>query len=107
MLFFKVSLVAGVAAGIIGGSILVLVWEKWLRAKNYGWALSNIFWTYILIYYTVTFIGGLVLHIGEFKSISDPKLWQLVISVRAEAIRHQKASGDGSQKAEQPWRRQT
>ncbi len=81
ILFFKTSLVSGVAAGIIGGSIMVFVWEKWLRTKNYGWALSSIFWTYILLYLIVHLISGLFLHSREFNlSISDPELWQLVIS---------------------------
>jgi len=78
MLFFKTSLVSGVAAGIIGGSIMVLVWEKWLRTKNYGWALSSIFWTYILVFLIVHLITGLFLH--SRLSISDPKLWHLVFS---------------------------
>ncbi len=80
MLWFKVSLVSGVAAGIIGGSSMVFVWEKWLRTKNYGWALSSIFWTYILVFLIVHIIASLFLHSREF-TISDPKLWHLVFSL--------------------------
>jgi len=59
----------------------VFVWEKWLRTKNYGWALSSIFWTYILVFLIVHLITGLFIHSREFNlSISDPKLWHLVFS---------------------------
>ena len=81
ILHLKSTLIAGVIVGLIGGSVVVFVWEKWLRTKSYGWALGSIFWSYILIYFIVSIISGLFFHSGlSNQSISDPKLWQLVLT---------------------------
>ena len=45
-LYFKGSLLTGILAGTIGGSIVVFFWEKWLRTKNYGWSLLSMLWTF-------------------------------------------------------------
>ena len=81
ILYLKSTLIAGVGVGMIGGSVVVFVWEKWLRTKSYGWALNSIFWSYFLVYLTVALISSLFFYSGLFnKSISDPKLWQYVIT---------------------------
>jgi adenylate cyclase len=79
--YLKSTLIAGLTVGIIGGSVVVFVWEKWLRTKSYGWALNSIFWSYLLLYFIVALISGLFFYSGLFnQSISDPKLWQFVIT---------------------------
>lgn len=79
-LFFWGSVFTGVIAGILGGSMIVFSWEKWLRAKNYGRALLDILWSYVLVYLIVSIASGLFLHIGENDTtILDPTLWQTVI----------------------------
>lgn len=81
MLYLKSTLIAGVVVGMIGGSVVVFVWEKWLRAKSYSLALSSIFWSYSLLYFIVAFISGLFFHSGLLNQpISDPKLWQFVLA---------------------------
>ena len=45
-----VSISSALLSGIIGGSVLVFIWEKWLRTKPYGWTLRNIFITYIILF---------------------------------------------------------
>ena len=81
MLYLKSTLITGVVVGMIGGSVVVFVWEKWLRTKSYGWALNSIFGSYILVYFIVAMISGLFFHSSLFnQSISDPKLWQFVIT---------------------------
>ncbi len=81
MLYLKSTVIAGVVVGMIGGSVVVFVWEKWLRTKSYGWALNSIFWSYILLYFIVALISGLFFNSGLFnQSISDPKLWKIVIT---------------------------
>lgn len=81
MLFLKSTLIAGVAAGMIGGSVMVFLWEKWLRNKSYGLALISILWSYSLVYFIVSLISSLFFYSGQFNQpISDPKLWQFVIS---------------------------
>lgn len=59
MFFFMGSLLTGLLAGVIGGSILVLLWEKWLRSKNYGAAMFSILWTFVIVYLIVSFCTGL------------------------------------------------
>jgi len=53
MFFFKMTLFTGILAGIVGGSSIVFIWEKWLRSKNYGVALTYMFLSYCLIYLIV------------------------------------------------------
>ena len=43
ILYLKSTLITGVVAGMIGGSVVVFVWEKWLRTKSYKWTLTSIF----------------------------------------------------------------
>lgn len=81
ILHLKSTLIAGVVVGMIGGSVVVLVWEKWLRTKSYGWALISIFWSYMLVFFIVALISKLFFYSGLFnQSISDPKLWQYVVT---------------------------
>lgn len=49
-----ISIVSALMAGIIGGSAIVFLWEKWLRSKPYGWTLRNMFFSYIIIFNMVT-----------------------------------------------------
>ena len=58
-LYIKGSLMTGIFAGIIGGSVLVFFWEKWLRTKTYGSSLWSMLWTYIVIDFIVEIPGGL------------------------------------------------
>ena len=52
-IYLKGSLVAGVLAGTMGGTLMVLFWEKWLRTRNYGRSLFDIWWTYTVVYFLV------------------------------------------------------
>lgn len=80
MLYLKSTLIAGIAAGMIGGCIMVFVWEKWLRTKSYGWALTSIFLSYSLVYFIVAIISGLFFQSKLLnQSIVDSKLWHSLI----------------------------
>lgn len=80
MLFLKSTIVTGVTAGIMGGSFVVLAWEKWLRTKSYGWALNSIFWSYTLVYFTVSLVSSLFFNSGLLGlSILDAELWKYVL----------------------------
>jgi len=80
-LYIKSTLITGVVVGMIGGSVVVFVWEKWLRTISYGWALISIFCSYFLVYFTVALISGLFFQSGELnRSFFDPNLWQFVIT---------------------------
>ena len=81
VLYLKSTLMASVLVGMIGGSVVVFVWEKWLRTKSYSRALSSIIWSYTLVYFIAALISGLFFYSGLFnQSISDHKLWQFVIA---------------------------
>lgn len=56
---FKTSILVGLLAGIMGGSGIVFLWEKWLRVKPYGWTLRSIFITFTVIYLLVSFPANL------------------------------------------------
>ena len=52
---FMASIITGVLAGTIGGSATVLLWERWLRSKPYGWTIRNTLLSYISIFLVVSF----------------------------------------------------
>jgi adenylate cyclase len=80
-LYLKSTLVAGIVVGLIGGSVVVLTWEKWLRTKSYGRALGSIFWSYTVIYLVVSLISGFFFQSGLLDlSIGNSQLWQAVIT---------------------------
>lgn len=80
-LYLKSTLIAGVMVGVIGGTVVVFAWEKWLRTKSYGWALNSIFWSYSFLYFIVALSSGLFFQSRLLnQSISDPALWQYVIT---------------------------
>jgi len=62
---FQGSIITGLVAGLIGGSIMVFFWENWLRTKPYGWSLLNMAWSYSLIFIVVASTGGLFLNVYQ------------------------------------------
>ena len=60
--YLKGSILTGILAGILGGSGVILLWEKWLRNKRYGIALFNIFWSFCLLYLVVSFGTNIYFH---------------------------------------------
>ena len=80
-LYFKGSLMTGVLAGLIGGSAMVIFWEKWLRTKTYGRSLMSILWTYTTVYFVVGIPAGLFTASGELGlPFNDARVWQKVMS---------------------------
>ena len=80
-LHIKGSLMTGIVAGIIGGSLLVFFWEKWLRTKKYGSSLWSMLWTYIVIDFIVEIPGGLFVGSSELGlPFYHSRVWQAVLS---------------------------
>ena len=78
LLIFKGSIFTGIVAGILGGSLVVFTWERWLRAKNYGLALLDILWSFTIVYLIVGILGEIFYHIKEpGLSLFDLELWQI------------------------------
>ncbi len=79
--FYKVGLMTGILAGIIGGSCMVFFWEKWLRTKIYGWCMWNMWWTYTAVYVVVGVPTSLFAESGEIGlPILHPQVVETVYS---------------------------
>ncbi len=50
----SVSIIIALIAGLLGGSMIVFVWEKWLRTKPYGWTLKNIVFSFSILFIFVS-----------------------------------------------------
>ncbi len=76
---FQSSLMVGLLAGLLGGSGIVLLWERWLRTRNYGRALLYMFLSYTIMYFIVAapvaffYQGGLLQ-----LPVTDPKVREVV-----------------------------
>ena len=80
-LYIKGNLMTGILAGIIGGSLVVFFWEKWLRTKKYGSSLWSMLWTYIVIDFIVEIPGGLFVGSSELGlPFYHARVWQSVLS---------------------------
>ncbi len=78
MVFFWGSIFTGILAGLTGGSLIVFLWEKWLRTKSYRWTLTNIFFSFTAIYLFVSISSGLFFQVNKNStSLFDPLVWQL------------------------------
>lgn len=56
MVPLKASLITGIMAGVLGGGLTVLLWERWLRSKPYGWTIRNTLITYTLLFIVITYV---------------------------------------------------
>lgn len=77
---FRGSLFTGLIAGIVGGSTLVFVWEKWLRTKPYGWTLRSMFLSYVITFFVVS-VPTSVFHESALLGLTlwDQEVWQGVL----------------------------
>lgn len=76
----------GIIAGLLGSSLIIFFWEKWLRTKSYGLSLLNIFWSYTVLFFLVNIIVELVspeTHIDSslIKSHSWTEAWLMITSL--------------------------
>lgn len=75
--FIERSIVSGILAGLIGGSAMVFVWEKWLRTKTYGSSLWGILWTYTIIYFVISISASFSEKSSELAlPFSHKSVWQ-------------------------------
>mgnify|MGYP001827954285 CR=1 FL=1 len=83
--YFTGSILVGLSAGPLGGTLIVLYWEKWLRTKSYKSSLLHIFFSYTLLYFIVTAISQLFMNAGQlnfpfFHSMTWQALWSDISS---------------------------
>ena len=84
--FLNGSIISGIISGLLGGSLIVFFWEKWLRTKSYKWSILNIFWSYTLIFFIVQLIGDSFLprpeqHVALIHSDSWKGLMTTITSI--------------------------
>lgn len=80
-IYFRGSLITGILAGVIGGSGVVFMWEKWLRTKKYLSALFNIFLSYTVVYFLVALPSRLYFRTQEMGlSIYNKTVWYEVLA---------------------------
>ena len=75
--YFQGSVITGLVAGLIGGSLVVFFWESWLRTKPFGWSLLNMAWSFTLIFLLVAMISGMFLtSIQKGIPVLSEEAWQ-------------------------------
>jgi len=80
-LYIKGNLLTGILAGIIGGSLVVFFWEKWLRTKKYGSSLWSILWTFTVINFIIEIPGGLFVVSSDLGlPFYHGRVWQSLLS---------------------------
>lgn len=84
--FLMSTVFMGIVAGLLGSSLIIFFWEKWLRTKSYGWSLLNIFWSYTVLFFLVNIIMELVspetqLDSSLIKSHSWAEAWLMITSL--------------------------
>ncbi len=81
MVPFRTSLVTGILAGLVGGSGVIFLWEKWLRSKPYGWTLRSILISYTVIFALVGVPSNVVYQSGiHGDSLTSPEIWSLAVA---------------------------
>lgn len=84
--FLMSTVFMGIVAGILGSSLIIFFWEKWLRTKSYGWSLLNIFWSYTVLFLLVNIIVELIspetqMDASLIKAQSWTEVWLMITSL--------------------------
>ncbi|MFA9371672.1 MAG: adenylate/guanylate cyclase domain-containing protein [Labilibaculum antarcticum] len=81
MIAFKGSILVGILAGVLGGSGIVFIWEKWLRTEPYGWTIISIILSYCVIFLMVDIPVTLYVTCNQFKlPVFSAKVWEILIA---------------------------
>ena len=81
------NLIVTIIAGILGGSCIVILMEKWIRNLPYIRALVYIFISYTLVSLFVTIIGGLFyvshqLNVSAFNTEVHESVWAFLVEMK-------------------------
>ena len=84
--YFAGSILTGFSSGLLGGTLIVFFWEKWLRIKSYRSSLLHIILSYTVLYFIVTVISQLYINVGQLKvsffhSVAWHATWIDIISL--------------------------
>lgn len=79
-LLMRGSLLTGIIAGLVGGSVITFIWEKWLRTKPYSWTLRSILITYCIVFIIVSVPTSVYFNLSYLETnIFDQRLWAAVL----------------------------
>lgn len=79
---FTTALLSGSMAGLIGGALIVYVFNYWLRNRPYGEALLLILATFTLVFFGISIVSGFFLHSRELDlPAGRPEVVQAVFSI--------------------------
>ncbi|MFY0599959.1 MAG: adenylate/guanylate cyclase domain-containing protein [Cyclobacteriaceae bacterium] len=79
---FRASLFTGIFAGLLGGSVLVFLWEHWLRTKPYSWTIRHILISYTIIFFVISIPNGLYFQTKiHHSTIFDFLIWKSMFEV--------------------------
>jgi len=76
LFYLLTSIYTGAIAGVLGGTLLVFGWEKWLRSRPYGWTIRNFFITYTIVFFLVAIFSSIPFQMELYDySLIDSGLW--------------------------------
>lgn len=82
MVSLKTALITGILAGVLGGSGVVFLWEKWLRTKPYGWTLKRILVSYLVIFLMVAIPANLFFQVNTLGlSVLNITAWEAAFNL--------------------------
>ncbi|MDW3645684.1 MAG: adenylate/guanylate cyclase domain-containing protein [Bacteroidia bacterium] len=80
-LYFSGSILTGVLAGVFGGTVMVFLWESWLRILTYGRSLFFIFLSFSLVYLMVSIPTNLYMATNLLDaSLFSTEVWNWVLA---------------------------
>lgn len=84
---YYTTIISSTVAGLVGGSVIVLLMEKWLRSIPYLRALLYIFISFTLVFFFVTIVGGLFavsreMNESAFTQVVIEAVWGFLIQFR-------------------------
>ncbi len=78
--FLRGSIVTGLIAGLLGGSSIVFLWERWLRTRSYRISLLYIFISYTVIFLLVNVLSQSYNYNIRFGlTLADPEFYNRLL----------------------------
>jgi len=90
LFYLEGSLLTGLLAGLIGGSVVVFLWGKWLRSMKYGNALFHIWWSFTVVYIFITIVMSIYIQSTTLNlPIFDSQVFSNIVVANANIYRLQ------------------
>lgn len=81
-LMLTTAVLSGTMAGLIGGVLIVFLFNRWLRSRPYGEALLRILGSFTLVFFGISIVSGFFLHTQDLSlPARDPQVIEAVFSI--------------------------